>query len=109
MGASPEGTLRQYRPLNLGGMRSTFNVVVVGHGMVGLTGYTDHWDRGLLALPGNDYRDDDAVELRLGSRVATIDRAGRKNGVDGRWRLRCLRRAGAGHRFVSVRTSGAGP
>ena len=23
---------------------------------VGLTGYTEHWDRGLLALPGNDYR-----------------------------------------------------
>ena len=22
---------------------------------VGLTGYTEHWDRDLLALPGNDY------------------------------------------------------
>jgi nitrite reductase (NADH) large subunit len=41
---------------------------------VGLTGYTEHWDRGLLALPGNDYRDDDLVELRLGSRVTEIDR-----------------------------------
>jgi nitrite reductase (NADH) large subunit len=44
---------------------------------VGLTGYTEHWDRGLLALPGNDYVDDDRVELRLGSRVAEIDRDGK--------------------------------
>ena len=44
---------------------------------VGLTGYTEHWDRGQLALPGNDYRDDDRVALRLGSRVAEIDRAGK--------------------------------
>jgi nitrite reductase (NADH) large subunit len=41
---------------------------------VGLTGYTEHWDRGLLALPGNDYRDDDLVKLRLGGRVTEIDR-----------------------------------
>lgn len=41
---------------------------------VGLTGYTEHWDRGKLALPGNDYRDDDRVALRLGCRVARIDR-----------------------------------
>src|SRR5262245_34149239 len=107
MGASHEATFRQYLLLNLGGMRSTSNVVVVGHGMVGhrfvealrsrdadgewrvtvlaeesdpaydrvgLTGYTEHWDRSLLALPGNDYRDDDLVELRLGSRVTEIDR-----------------------------------
>src|SRR5882724_13184821 len=44
---------------------------------VGLTGYTEHWDRGLLALPGNDYAGDDRVELRLGSRVAEIDRDGK--------------------------------
>ena len=42
---------------------------------VGLTGYTEHWDRGLLALPGNDYPGDELVELRLGSRVAEIDRS----------------------------------
>jgi nitrite reductase (NADH) large subunit len=41
---------------------------------VGLTGYTEHWDRGLLALPGNDFRDDDLVKLRLGGRVTEIDR-----------------------------------
>ena len=41
---------------------------------VGLTGYTEHWARDLLALPGNDYRGDDSVELRLGCRVAEIDR-----------------------------------
>jgi nitrite reductase (NADH) large subunit len=91
-------------------MRSTSNVVVVGHGMVGhrfvealrsrdadgawrvtvlaeetdaaydrvgLTGYTEHWDRALLALPGNDYVGDDLVDLRLGSQVTEIDRAGK--------------------------------
>ncbi|MGZ5393226.1 MAG: FAD-dependent oxidoreductase, partial [Mycobacterium sp.] len=88
-------------------MRSSNNVVVVGHGMVGhrfvealrsrdsagewrvtvlaeeadaaydrvgLTGYTEHWDRGLLALAGNSYPGDDLVEIRLGSRVTGIDR-----------------------------------
>ncbi len=110
MGASHKATLRQYPLLNLCCMRSTSNVVVVGHGMVGhrfvealrsrdadgawrvtvlaeeadaaydrvgLTGYTEHWDRGLLALPGNDYIGDDRVELRLGSRVTEIDRHGK--------------------------------
>jgi nitrite reductase (NADH) large subunit len=107
MGASHEATLRQYPLLNLCAMRSTSDVVVVGHGMVGhrfvealrsrdaggawrvtvlaeetdaaydrvgLTGYTEHWDRGLLALPGNDYGDDGLVDLRLGRRVTEIDR-----------------------------------
>ena len=88
-------------------MRSSKNVVVVGHGMVGhrfvealrsrdsagewrvtvlaeemdaaydrvgLTGYTEHWDRGLLALAGNSYSGDDLVQTRLGSRVTGIDR-----------------------------------
>src|SRR5215218_5649962 len=41
---------------------------------VGLTGYTEHWDRTRLALPGNDYRGDDLVEVRLGARVSEIDR-----------------------------------
>ncbi len=107
MAASHEATSRQYLLLSLCAMRSTSNVVVVGHGMVGhrfvealrsrdaagawrvtvlaeetdaaydrvgLTGYTEHWDRGLLALPGNDYRGDELVEVRLGSRVAEVDR-----------------------------------
>src|SRR5690348_3743689 len=42
---------------------------------VGLTAYTEHWDRAQLALPGNSYPDDDLVETRLGSRVTGIDRA----------------------------------
>ncbi|MCV7281565.1 nitrite reductase large subunit [Mycolicibacterium flavescens] len=42
---------------------------------VGLTSYTEHWDRGRLALAGNDYRGDDLVDLRLDSRVVGIDRA----------------------------------
>ncbi|MBP2454840.1 nitrite reductase large subunit NirB [Mycolicibacterium lutetiense] len=44
---------------------------------VGLTGYTEHWDRGRLALPGNDYAGDDRVDLRLGCAVAEIDREAR--------------------------------
>ena len=41
---------------------------------VGLTGYTAHWDRGRLALPGNDYDGDGHVQLRLGALVTGIDR-----------------------------------
>ncbi len=40
---------------------------------VGLTGYTEHWDRARLALPGNDYVDDPLVDVRLGSRVTGVD------------------------------------
>ncbi|MFA5708337.1 nitrite reductase large subunit NirB [Mycolicibacterium sp.] len=42
---------------------------------VGLTAYTEHWDRGRLALPGNDYAADDLVDVRLGDPVAAIDPA----------------------------------
>jgi nitrite reductase (NADH) large subunit len=41
---------------------------------VGLSSYVGAWDRSLLALDGNDYRDDPLVELRLGSAVTGIDR-----------------------------------
>lgn len=41
---------------------------------VGLTSYTESWDRALLALPGNDYAGDDAVQLLLNTRVTEIDR-----------------------------------
>ncbi|HEU0191311.1 MAG TPA: nitrite reductase large subunit NirB [Mycobacterium sp.] len=41
---------------------------------VGLTAYTDGWDRSRLALPGNDYAQDDHVRLLLSSRVTEIDR-----------------------------------
>jgi nitrite reductase (NADH) large subunit len=41
---------------------------------VGLTGYTEHWDRARLALPGNDYRGDDLVDVHLEVRVTAIDR-----------------------------------
>ena len=41
---------------------------------VGLTSYTDHWDRNLLALPGNDYAGDEHVELFLRDRATRIDR-----------------------------------
>ena len=42
---------------------------------VGLTGYTEHWERPRLALPGNLYRGDDLVDVRLGSRVIALDPA----------------------------------
>src|SRR6201998_3730730 len=42
---------------------------------VGLTSYTESWDRDLLALPGNDYAGDERVRLLLNMRVAEIDRA----------------------------------
>jgi nitrite reductase (NADH) large subunit len=45
---------------------------------VGLTGYTEHWERRQLALPGNDYAGDEHVRLLLNSRVVDIDRAARK-------------------------------
>src|ERR1700761_1436755 len=42
---------------------------------VGLTSYTESWDRSLLALPGNDYAGDERVRLLLNARVTEIDRA----------------------------------
>ncbi len=42
---------------------------------VGLTSYTESWDRALLALPGNDYDGDERVRLLLNARVTEIDRA----------------------------------
>jgi nitrite reductase (NADH) large subunit len=42
---------------------------------VGLTSYTESWDRALLALPGNDYAGDEQVRLLLNARVTEIDRA----------------------------------
>ena len=39
---------------------------------VGLTSYTESWDRALLALPGNDYAGDDRVRLLLNARVTEI-------------------------------------
>jgi nitrite reductase (NADH) large subunit len=44
---------------------------------VGLTSYTQSWDRSLLALPGNSYAGDSRVRLILNARVVTIDRAGK--------------------------------
>lgn len=42
---------------------------------VGLTSYTDGWDRSRLALPGNDYADDEQVRLMLSTRVEKVDLA----------------------------------
>lgn len=45
---------------------------------VGLSSYVGTWDPTLLALPGNEYAGDALVELRLGQRAESIDRAARK-------------------------------
>lgn len=42
---------------------------------VGLTGYTEHWNRAALALSGNDYAGDNDVVLHLGLAAREIDRA----------------------------------
>ncbi|MEW5812142.1 MAG: nitrite reductase large subunit NirB [Actinomycetota bacterium] len=42
---------------------------------VGLTGYTEHWERPRLALAGNTYDGDERVDLRLGQRVVAIEPA----------------------------------
>ncbi|MEH3141013.1 MAG: nitrite reductase large subunit NirB [Mycobacterium kyogaense] len=42
---------------------------------VGLTSYTDHWERPRLALAGNTYDGDEQVDLRLGQRVVALDTA----------------------------------
>ncbi len=74
---------------------------------VGLTGYTEHWDRSLLALAGNDYGGDDLVELRLGSRVTASTAPPRQCSTAAG--VHRLRRAGAGHRLLRVRPACAGP
>jgi len=42
---------------------------------VGLTGYTEHWDRGRMALAGNDYAGDERVELILRDAATRVDLA----------------------------------
>ena len=66
---------------------------------VGLTSYTESWDRSLLALPGNYYTGDSRVRLILNARVAEIDRAG-KSVLTTDGRQYCLRPVGAGHRLL---------
>ena len=48
MGASHDATSRQYLLLSLGGMRSTSNVVVVGHGRPVYTGWRELFYNGFL-------------------------------------------------------------
>ncbi|OZF07230.1 nitrite reductase large subunit NirB [Rhodococcoides fascians] len=44
---------------------------------VGLSSYVGAWDHKELALAGNDYPDDTAVDMRLGVRADSVDREGR--------------------------------
>ncbi|WP_019930887.1 nitrite reductase large subunit NirB [Nocardia sp. BMG111209] len=61
-----------------------WQVVILGeeslpaYDRVGLSSYVGSWDAAQLALPGNEYAGDDLVDLRLGARADTIDRAARK-------------------------------
>jgi nitrite reductase (NADH) large subunit len=58
----------------------TWHVTVVAeeadaaYDRVGLTGYTEHWDRQRLALAGNGYVGDERVAVVLRDRVTTINR-----------------------------------
>lgn len=57
-----------------------WRIVVLGeesdaaYDRVGLSSYVGQWDRGRLALPGNDYLGDRLVDLRRGTAVTGIDR-----------------------------------
>jgi nitrite reductase (NADH) large subunit len=59
----------------------TWHVTVVAeeadaaYDRVGLTGYTEHWERQRLALAGNGYVGDDRVEVVLRDRVTMINRS----------------------------------
>lgn len=45
---------------------------------VGLSSYVGAWETSALALPGNEYEGDDLVEVRLGVKAESIDKAARK-------------------------------
>jgi nitrite reductase (NADH) large subunit len=59
----------------------TWRITVLGeeadaaYDRVGLTAYTEHWDRTQMVLPGSDYHGDPSVRLHLGAAVTGIDRA----------------------------------
>ncbi|HET7400050.1 MAG TPA: nitrite reductase large subunit NirB [Intrasporangium sp.] len=61
----------------------TWRVVVLAeeseaaYDRVGLSSYVGAWDRSALALPGNTYAADDLVDVRLGTRVESVDRDAR--------------------------------
>lgn len=61
----------------------TWRITVLGeeadaaYDRVGLTAYTEHWDRTQMVLPGSDYHGDPSVRLHLGAAVTGIDRAGK--------------------------------
>ncbi|GAB2660031.1 nitrite reductase large subunit NirB [Gordonia jinhuaensis] len=51
---------------------------VAAYDRVGLSGYVGSWDITAMALSGNDYPDDDLVEVHLGCAAIDIDRAGHR-------------------------------
>ena len=61
-----------------------FRVVIAGeesdpaYDRVALSSYVGEWDRAALALPDNRFDDDSDVTLRVGTRVAAIDRQARR-------------------------------
>ncbi|WP_448223761.1 nitrite reductase large subunit NirB [Gordonia iterans] len=67
---------------------NTWTVIVLGeeadaaYDRVGLSSYVGEWDRSSLAMPGNDFADDPAVELRTGVRVESIDHAAHRVRTD---------------------------
>ena len=75
---------------------------------VGLTSYTESWDRALLALPGNDYAGDERVRLLL-EHARRRNRSRDKVGGHRRRPTAQLRHLGAGHRVLRIRPAGARP
>ena len=65
-------------------LAGTHNVVVLceepvpAYDRVGLSSYVGAWDPAAMALAGNDYGDDDLVDLRLGEAATVIDCAARE-------------------------------
>jgi len=72
---------------------------------VALSSYVGSWDASTLALAGNGYPDDDAVEVTLGTSATGAGPAG-ANGDHLCGRCPALRRCGAGHRFLGLRAAG---
>jgi nitrite reductase (NADH) large subunit len=72
---------RVVRALRERDTEGTWRVVVLAeerrpaYDRVNLSSYVDNWDPRSLALPGNDFADDELVDVRLGDPVVDVDRA----------------------------------
>ncbi len=92
----------------------TWTVIVLGeedvpaYDRVALSSYVGSWDVRELALSGNDFDGDGAVDLRVGVRAESIDPDARIV-TTSTGEVLPLRRTRPRHRLVSVRAAGARP